>query len=211
MLSLIFQNKFVCTYPTICLPRTVEMGSNEDICFVEGTIHQESKIKYPNFTDRLIRLNNYDHVTADVFNKLKILLNDASLSRLKKPTPKICIACCSYLNNLVQTQIIELNTKKHKSLPSMNELSALSPEDVLFNSLVNKIKTRSFTEDQLKTLMHVVGERLMPVVNQHVAELNKKNAGDRLGNMATMTNESYWDDAFGPLKHFVLGMIHGNR
>lgn len=180
-----------------------------DVCFVEETIHQTAKSKYPHLTEHLIRLNNYDHVTADVFNKLKILLNDVSLSRFKKPTPKICLACCSHLTDLVQTETIHVHTKKRKSLSSYTEPSASSPEDTSFNALVNEIKTRIFTEDQLKTLMHAVGERLVPLANRHVAELNKKNIGDRLNNMATMTYESYWEHAFGPLKYILLGIMHG--
>lgn len=69
------------------------MASALNICFMKEAVHEIAKSKYEHLSERLIKLNNYDHVTADLFAKLKVELDDPSLSRFKKPVPKICLAC----------------------------------------------------------------------------------------------------------------------
>lgn len=173
-----------------------------DICFVKKDTHQIAESKYSDLSGHLIRLNNYDHVTADLFKKLKILQGNSDLSRFKKPTPKICLACCKYISEL------QLEHTSNKRKYSTSELSA-SVKDTSFNELINEIRTRNFTEDELNILMHAVGERLAPLASKHVAAVNKRDLGCRLEDTISMTCQSYWTTAFSPLKHILLGMING--
>lgn len=176
-------------------------------CFVIESIHEIARSKYYDESKHLVRLNNYDHVTAERFKKLKILLNDLNLSRFKKPTPKICVACCKHLNDLIEDD-------KHvvkESCSHTPSTSIILPENTSFDNLLTQIKTMDLTNDQLNRLMHAVGERLAPLANKHVTKLNKSNLGNRLEDMVEMTYQSYWKNAFQPLKNLLLGLINGAR
>lgn len=64
------------------------MEANEsEKCFLiesDVSIHNVGKAKYFSLSERHVRLNNYDHVTVELFTKLKHLLNDPNLSRFSK-------------------------------------------------------------------------------------------------------------------------------
>lgn len=164
-----------------------------DICFVDNKIHQKAESSFSDLSERLVRLNNYDHVTSDLFKKLKCVQGDPNLSRFIKPTPKICLACCKYLSDAI--------TKDTEPEPSEAEAS--------FDKLIHEIKTRQFTEHEMNILMHTIGERIAPLANKHVACLNKKGLGNRFQDMITMTYESNWATTFAPFKFVFLGLING--
>lgn len=179
------------------------MTSELNICFVKEEIHVNAKSKYEHLSEHLVKLNNYDHVTADMFKKLKAEHDDQSLSRFKKPIPKICLACCKYLG---ESESKDNNNKRDESstLPQ-------SSDETSFYKLLHEIKTRPFTEAEMCLLMEAVGERLTPFVSKHVVKLNKMNLGNRLDDMKTMTYQSYWEKGCGPLKNFFIGTLNGLR
>lgn len=174
-------------------PEIIKMTSSSElnICFVKENIHQS---KFSALSVRLVRLTNYDHVTADLFKKLKIVQENPSLSRFVKPTPKICLACCTYLNDI---QFEDTSKSKRQYSSSVTEPS-ISTQTLSFNKLVHDIKTRDFTEDELNILMQTVGERIAPLANKHVTNLTKKNLGLRLEEMTSMTYQSSWQHTFKP-------------
>lgn len=175
-----------------------------DRCFVKEETHQIAESKYCEISRHLIRLNNYDHVTAELFVKLKTVQGNPDLSRFKKPTPKICLACCKYISSLHLEPIT--NKRKYSTFTS----EAATPiKDSSFDNLLNEIKTRDFTEDEFNILLRTVGERLAPLASKHVATVNKKNLGIRLEDITSMTYQSYWKTAFSPLKQILLGIIDG--
>lgn len=180
-----------------------------DICFVKDEINQISKSKCCDSSENLVRLNNYDHVTVDLFKKIKIVHDNPQLSWFKKPTPKICLACCKYFTDLQ----LEDDTKNKRTYSTLTpECSASATDtDTSFSKLLHEIKTRHFTDDEINILVQAVGERVAPLANKHVAHLNKKNLGNRLEHMTTITYESYWHNTFGPFKYFLLGLIDGIR
>lgn len=180
------------------------MLSTQDLdrCFVEEDTHKIAEGKYYDLSKHLIRLNNYYHVTADLFVKLKAVQGNPDLSRFRKPTLKICLACCKYINGLQ----LEQTTNKRKYSTSTPEASV---KNTSFDVLLNEIKTRNFTEDELNTLMQAVGERLAPLASKYVASINKTNLGNRLEDITSMTYQSYWGSAFPPFKYILLGMING--
>lgn len=180
-------------------------------CFVienDESIHSVGKAKYFTSSQRLVRLNNYDHVTAELFTKLKHLLNDPNLSRFKKPALKICLACCKHVNDLMKDD--ENRHKKEQNYHISKHETSVS-EDDSFDTLLKQIKTFPFTEEQLNILSNAVGERLAPSANKHVAQLNKSNLGNRLDQMANFNYQLYWQNAYGPLKNILLGLINGIR
>lgn len=183
------------------------MVKESEKCFVEENFHRTAKAKYCALSERLVRLNNYDHVTADLFTKLKHLLKAHDLSRFKKPALKICLACCKHLDDL--TKDGEECDKKKRSQSLKPETPKI--EDSSFDKLLMDIKTLPFDEEQLNVLMKAVGERLATLANKHVAQLNKSNLGNRLEHMASFNYQSYWTNAFGPLKNILLGLINGIR
>lgn len=94
--------------------------------------------------------------------------------------------------------------RKHQKEPSV------SATDTSFKKLINEIKTRNFTVDELNILMHTVGERLAPLANKHISELNKRNLGNRLEDVIAMTYQWNWNYTFPPFKFILLGLIDGN-
>lgn len=178
-----------------------------DICFVKEEIHQISKSKYCDLSENLTRLNNYDHVTVDLFKKIKIVHDNPHLSRFKKPTLKICLACCKYFTDLQ----LEDDTKNRRTYSTLTPERSASATDTSFSELLHEIKTRHFTDDEINILVQAVGERVAPLANKYVADLNQKNLGNRLEDMITITYESYWHNTFGPFKYFLLGLIDGIR
>lgn len=179
-----------------CVPKMSDVQSN--ICFVERKIHRIAESNFSDLSKRLVRLNNYDHVTSDLFKKLKCVQGNPNLSRFIKPTPKICLACCHYLSDVQSGEDI---TNDLEPAPSNVKSS--------FDKLIDEIKTRQFTEDELNVLMHTIGERIAPLANKHVASLNKKGLGNRFQDMITMTYESNWATTFSPFKFVLLGLING--
>lgn len=179
------------------------MTSELNICFMKDEIHEIAKSKYENLSERLIKLNNYDHVTGDLFEKLKTTLDDPSLSRFKKPVPKLCLACCKHLS--------ESKADDNKNKLDEPSTQPQSSDEDSFYKLLHEIKTRPFTEAEMSLLMEAVGERLTPFVHKHVVKLNKTNLGNRLDAMKTMTYQSYWENGCGPLKHFFTGTVNGLR
>lgn len=180
------------------------MASEEkDVCFVEDWLHKIAISKYSDLAERFIRLNNYDHIDGKLFEKLKVVLNNPDLSRFKKPIPKMCLSCCNYLRGM------EL-----PSTPNKRKYSSVTPEpinsstDTAFHKLINEIKTQNFTEHQMNILMNAVGERLAPIINEHVSGVNKRSLGNRFEEIVTMTYASYWAKSLSPIRHFFLGMIN---
>lgn len=186
----------------------MEAKESEKCFLIESDgIHNVGKAKYFTSSERLVSLNNYDHVTVELFTKLKHLLNDPNLSRFKKPVFKICLACCKHVNDLLKD-----DENHHKKKP--NHISRPEPsltEDDPFDTLLKQIKTFPFTEEQLNILSNAVGERLSPSANKHVAQLNKSNLGNRLEHMGNFNYQSYWQNAYGPIKNILLGLINGIR
>jgi hypothetical protein len=180
-------------------------SKDPDICVVKKDYHLTAQSKYCDLSGRMISLNNYDHVTADLFKKLKIVQENPNLSRFKKPTPKICLACCNYISGL---QLEPTNKRKYSTA---SPEPSTSVKDTSFNELLNSIKTRNFTEDELNILMEAVGARLAPLANKHVAAISKRDLGSRLEDVVSLTYQSYWSKAFPPLKYVLLGMIDGMR
>lgn len=176
-----------------------------DNCFVKEEVHRTAESKHPDLIGRLVRLTNYDHVTADLFTKLKTVLSSPELSRFKKPTPKICLACCQYLSDLH----VESKANKRKYGSSVPETS-LTVANTSFNKLIDELKTRNFTNDEMNTLMHTVGERLAPLAASFVAILNKTTVANRLNDITAMNYHFFWNTTFQPLKNILLGMINGN-
>lgn len=176
------------------------------MCFVTEKIHDLAKAKYRDSSEHFVKLNNYDHVGKDSFQKLKILLNNPDLSRFKKPTPKICLSCCKYLSDLCEDIKDE---SKNKFMPLKPESSKAGNPS--FDKLLDQIETMPLTADQLNRLLNAVGKRLAPLANKYVAELNKKNVGNRMEDMVKISYQSYWKNAFGPLKNILLGMMNGIR
>lgn len=183
-------------------------GSSElEVCFVTEEIHEIARSTFQHLAGRLVRLNNYDHVSVDLFQKLKIVQNNSQLSRFKKPTPKICVACCTYLDK-VQPEMHSTNKRKYST---KSPEATVSDTATSFDKLLHEIKTRDFTEDEMNILMNAVGERMAPLVHKHVSDLNKKHLENRLEDMAKMTYQSYWKNTLAPLKHIFLGLIDGMR
>ncbi len=177
------------------------MASASDICFVKEDIHEISASKYEHLSKRLVKLNNYDHVTSDLFQKLKVALDDPSLNRFKKPL-KICLACCKHIGEPESQDNIR---DEPSNLPqSSNDVTS-------FDELLHEIKTRPFTEAEMNQLMEAIGERMTPFVNKHVVQLNKTKLGARLDDSKTITYKSYWDNSCSVLKHFITGAINGLR
>lgn len=175
------------------------MASALNICFMKEAVHEIAKSKYEHLSEHLIKLNNYDHVTANLFAKLKVELDDPSLSRFKKPVPKICLACCKHLGES------ESGDNGHDEPSTLSQ----SSDETSFYKLLNEIKTRPFTEDEMTLLMAVVGERMTPFVHRHVVQLNKTKLGIRMDNMKSMTYKSYWESSCVVLKHFFTGIMNG--
>lgn len=169
-----------------------------DICFVKEEVHQIAESRFSDLSKRLVSLNNYDHVTGDLFQKLKCVQGNPNLSRFIKPPLKICLGCCKHLTD-IQSEVNVANE------------CAQSDGDLPFDRLINEIKTRKFTEGQLNILMHTIGERIAPLANKHVATLNKKGLANRLEEMITMTYETNWATTFSPFKYALLGLINGIR
>ncbi len=180
-------------------------------CFLidtDKTIHNEARTKYSSSSERLIRLNNYDHLTAELFAKLKKLLNDPNLSRFKKPTSKICLSCCKHVKDLM---VDDENRHKKKENDHTVKPETTATKVDSFDNLLKQVKTFPFTEEQLNMLSNAVGERMAPSANKYVAQLNKSNLGNRLEHMANFNYESYWRTTYGPLKNILLGLIDGIR
>lgn len=161
-----------------------------DICFVAGRLHDMAKAKYCTLSKRLVRLNNYDHVTISLFAKFKILLNDPNLSRFKNPKLKICLACCKHFSDKKKDEY------KKTDIPNKPET-----EDNSLDKLLDAIKTLPLSEVQLNILMLAVGERLAPMASKHVAELNKTNLETRLEKMSSASYQQCWHNAIGPLRN----------
>lgn len=120
------------------------MASDPKICFVKKDgkdFHEIAKFRRLHLSEHLVKLNNYDHLTADLFNKLKTILNDPQLSRFKKPTSKICLACCKYLADLESEE--SASTSDEKPDPCCSEQTL---KNTSFHELLLEIKTRPFTD-----------------------------------------------------------------
>lgn len=67
------------------------------------------------------------------------------------------------------------------------------------------------TEDQLNHLMHVVGERLAPVANKHVAELNKKKCWKADGGHGEDDLPIILEECFRATQKFFAGNDERNK